>query len=173
MIYVGIDPGMSGAISSISESGIALSACKMPETPEAIWNAMGDAIGDGPFRLCLEHVGPALRRDASGATAKQGVASSWKFARNFGELRALTYVLALSCPGSRSFEASPQRWQRAMGVMFTADQRTGKDANEVYKEKKQHNRSTAIAMFPDWKVTHWNADSFLLAEYARRTHKGE
>ena len=167
-IYVGVDPGLSGAIAAITPAGLPMFACKMPETPEEMWDSLGEAIGDGPFRLCLEHVGASVRRDASGKPSTQGVASSWKFARNFGQLEAITHVLALSCPGSESFQASPQKWQRAMGLMFTPEQRAGKSTDEIYREKKKANREAAIVMFPGWKITHWCADAFLLAEYARR-----
>ena len=172
MIHVGVDPGLSGAIVSLGNDGLIFAA-KMPETPREIWDTLGEAIGDGPFRLCLEKVGAAVRRDKHGQAIKQGVASSWKFAQNFGQLQSSCCILELSCPGSHYFEAAPVKWQGYMGLLFTPEERAGKDGDVLYREKKRRNREIAKAMFPAWRVVGWCADAFLLAEYSRRLYEDE
>ena len=50
----------------------------------------------------------------------------------------------------------PAKWQRAMGCLTKGDKKVS------YRKAQE--------LFPHVKVTHWNADALLIAEYARRTY---
>ena len=142
MIYVGIDPGVTGGLAWVDSGGGEMEASALPKTETDIW-WLFHALPTAPQRYCLiekVHSMPA-----------QGVASSFKFGRNYGFLRGL--LVALKIPFD---EVIPQRWQKAMGCL------SGGDKN-VTKQKAQQ-------LFPGIKVTHATADALLIAEYCRRTH---
>jgi hypothetical protein len=147
-------------------------AFKMPDSLDGIWDAAFNWTGD--FVLCLEKVHANVRRDAKGKAITQGVSSSWKFACNFGQLQMACYAANhMTTYGQGVTEVTPQKWQKALGLTFTKAERAGRDSNDIYREKKNRNKSMAAELFPDVKVFHWNADALLIAEYARRTHKGD
>lgn len=84
----------------------------------------------------------------------QGVASSFKFGRNYGLLLGSLY--SSGCP----FETvSPQKWQKALGCLTHGD--------------KNISKSMAQRLFQDIKVTHAIADALLIAEYCRRVKGSE
>lgn len=83
---------------------------------------------------------------------KQGVASSFNFGKSFGQI--IGVLTALNIPFDY---VTPQKWQKSLGC------RTGGDKN-VTKRKAQQ-------LFPNIKITHANADAFLIAEYCRRIKK--
>jgi hypothetical protein len=62
----------------------------------------------------------------------------------------------LSCARVPYELVTPQRWQKSMGCRTGGDKRISRDA--------------AQRLHPRIRVTHWNADALLLAEYARRLH---
>ena len=144
---IGIDPGKSGAIAWIGETGSCVE--KMPETLQDIWDLM-NAITNGfvayrssnalMFKAYIEQVH---------SMPGQGVASSFAFGRQLGNLE-----MALTAAGIPFERVTPQKWQRAMSCM------TGGNKN-VSKAKAQE-------LFPQHKVTHKTADALLIAEYGRR-----
>ena len=171
MIYIGIDPGVSGAFAKIRPTG-DIEAQKMPDTLGGIWSIL-TRVG-GPYKICLEKVHANVRRDAKGKAITQGVSSSWKFACNFGQLQMACYAANhMTTYGCGVTEVAAQTWQKALGLTFTKAERAGRDSNDIYREKKNRNKAMAAELFPEVKVFHWNADALLIAEYARRTHKGE
>lgn len=140
---IGIDPGKSGGIAVLGESGNVRMVCKMPLTPHDLAEALSE------YRECfaiIEKVGPARGRDGR----KQGVSSAFTFGFGTGVIHGV--IAACGIPFE---EVSPVKWQTAMGC------RSGGDKN-VTKARAQQ-------LFPNVKVTHANADSLLIAEYARRT----
>ena len=60
-------------------------------------------------------------------------------------------------------EITPQTWMK----MFSLK----KEKTQSKTEWKNTIKNMAIQMFPDQKVTLWNADAFMIAEYCRRTFK--
>jgi Holliday junction resolvasome RuvABC endonuclease subunit len=143
MIYIGVDPGMSGAIVVLRDG--RASFVKNSETPHDIahflrvWLADMDTLGI-PYYALIERVN---------AMPKQGVSSTFKFGQSYGMLRG--FLVALSIPFE---EVSPVKWQTAMGC------RTGGDKN-ISKARAQQ-------LFPNIKVTHAIADALLIAEHCRR-----
>jgi len=149
MIYIGIDPGASGGIACIWESGQA-ECWKMPETErdvrEVLWqfngfNLIGSSVEPDSFAV-IEQVGPM---------PGNGVTGMFKFGMNYGFLRGL--LVALNIPFD---EARPQKWQKAMGCLSKGDK-------NVTKAKAQQ-------LHPELKITHATADAILLAEYAKTAY---
>lgn len=140
MIYIGVDPGGSGAIACLSDEGVAFTKNSETETDVCDW-LVENGLRDGYGTCAL------IERVHS--MPKQGVASSFKFGQSYGFLRGL--LIACKIPFE---EVSPVKWQTAMGC------RSGGDKN-VTKARAQQ-------LFPKVKITHANADALLIAEYCRR-----
>jgi hypothetical protein len=142
-IYLGIDPGGSGAIAAIGD-GIQ----PMWQKNDATEREISEWLRGFPTNLCFALI------EKVHAMPKQGVSSSFKFGMSYGFLRGL--LIAWAIPFE---EVSPQRWQGALGC------RSGGDKN-VTKAKAQQ-------LWPDVKFTHANSDALLIAEYLRRAKCGE
>ena len=138
-IVFGVDPGKNGGIAVLGYSSKPL-VYKMPPSEEALSQLLY-------YDLDIAHDLVVLERVRS--SPQMGVVSAFTFGWGYGMLR-----MAFTAAHARIEEVTPQKWQKALGCM------TGGDKN-VTKAKAQ-------AMFPDVKVTHWNADALLLAEYGRR-----
>jgi len=140
--HLGIDPGESGAAVLLKYyDGL---------TVDQIFTFKGqsdldiaEAIEDMAWR------GGSCMLEQLHAYPKRGSIGNFKLGRHYGMLGAF-----LTAYGVDYKEATPQKWQRALGCL------TGGDKN-VTKKKAQE-------LFPDVKVTHAIADALLLAEYSRR-----
>jgi crossover junction endodeoxyribonuclease RuvC len=141
-LFLGIDPGLSGGIAILDDTGAIVHVQKMPETERDTADVLQEFGPRIDFAL-IEKVG---------AMPKQGVSSTWKFGQHYGFLRGLLIALRLTFDQVR-----PQEWQRETGCL------SGGDKN-VTKAKAQQ-------LFPEQKITHATADALLLAEYARRMKK--
>lgn len=158
-IYIGIDPGQTGAMAVIVtdiagspagfnypktvvfdyDDGNALSFLQEWTSPNRIWQA------------CLEKVH---------SMPKQGVSSSFKFGTNFG-----IWIGRLEALGIPYDFVTPQKWQKVMFDSMTKGDRKAMsldrarrlfpDMSDVLKRKKDHNRAEAL----------------LIAEYCRRIDK--
>lgn len=142
MLYIGIDPGASGAFAVVNERCEAVAYQKFADQTERdVWDALkAHTLGDD--------VGLALLEQVS-AMPKQGVSSTFKFGTSYGFLRGL--LTASACPYEMVL---PRKWQSAIGCLSKGDK-------NVTKAKAQQ-------LFPAVKITHAIADALLLAEYARR-----
>lgn len=141
-LYIGIDPGLSGGVAFVPESGTPW-AHKMPETDRDLIDLLRDSINlfDARATLELVHSSPQM-----------GVKSAFTFGEGYGRLQmALT---ALGVPYER---VRPAVWQKAMGCLTKGDK-------NVSKRRAQE-------LFPAIKVTHAIADALLIGEYARRAGK--
>lgn len=142
MIYIGIDPGKSGAIASMTCArgcSPVVSFIKCSDTEHELSDFLMGASTPSTFAF-IEQVS---------AMPRQGVSSTFKFGQSYGFLRGL--LVAHRIP----FETvTPAKWQGFMRC------RSGGDKNVT--------KAAAQRLFPDVKVTHANADALLLAEYARR-----
>lgn len=142
--YVGIDPGLKGALAVVDHDG-AVEIWPMPRTEREIADLFERALIDDPSVFaCLERQ-QAMRK--GGRTP--GLASTGKFLQHYGFLRGLlcAYAIAFDDP-------TPQRWQRALGCLSKGD--------------KHVTLAKAQQLFPRIKITLATADAVLLAEYARR-----
>ena len=138
-LYVGIDPGVSGGLAAITAAGdVAYLAALEKLTERDVYDALAGLAGNA--RAVLEFVR---------SSPQMGVTSAFTFGRSYGSLR-----MALVAAGIPFDEVTPVRWQTAMSC------RTG-GVKAVSKARAQE-------LFPAVRVTLWNADALLLAEYARR-----
>lgn len=155
MIYVGIDPGLSGGIAAVSDLGVPLLHAKMPATDadllallRANWGGWGGsevALQQmrGRWRCCVELVH---------SSPQMGVRSAFTFGRGFGAI--LMALAAVKLPYDL---VSPAKWQTAMQCRSKGDK-------NVTKRRAQQ-------LFPDVTITHAIADALLIAEYGRRVYE--
>jgi len=159
MLYVGIDPGLSGGIAAISERGSVLRVRRMPKTDGellAIFKQLDDlaSFDDGGVFAMLEHVH---------STPQMGVASSFTFGVGFGKL--LMCLEAVQMPYEL---VAPIRWQNVIQCRTPREVRA-----ELGHKDKNINKRKAQELFPREEVTHAIADALLLAEYCRRVRGGK
>lgn len=147
MIYLGVDPGASGAIVAIDGDEIVHARNDWTERDVSDWldNLKMSHEFDAPLlHATLEQVS---------AMPKQGVSSTFKFGMSYGFLRGL--LIAHQIP----FETvTPVKWQQVMRCRSRGD--------------KNITKARAQELFPSHKWTHRTADAVLLAEYGRRMLEG-
>ena len=153
MIYIGIDPGLSGAIAFLDTEKGHLSIIDMPTfevkrnnktkrevSPVGVAVAMG--LAEKVSRAVLERVG---------AMPGQGVTSVFSFGRSVGIIEGVLATMLIPVD-----IVTPQAWQKAAGV------RGGKDGS----------RMRASELFPNYaelfarKKDDGRADAALMAWYA-------
>ena len=138
-VYLGADPGASGALAVVDADGAPVAHVKLDETPPDVWSWL-ELYAAGIRHAVLERVS---------AMPRQGVASTFKFGVSYGRVQG--FLIAAGVPFE---EVTPGVWQRKLGCL------SGGDKN-ITKRRAQE-------LFPSVKITHHVADAFLLAEYARR-----
>ena len=143
-VYIGIDPGQSGAIAVISPYG----TYAIPYDTEEYLTTMRSAKDTGlQIRAVVEHVS---------SMPKQGVASTFKFGTNFGWLQGA--LAALNIP----FElVRPQKWKKEFSC--TSDKNTSIEvARRLFPE-------VSLLATPRCTKPHDGmAEALLMAEYGRR-----
>lgn len=163
MLFVGIDPGASGGLAVLSDAGSVGMKPLGGLTDRDLWDWVLSVAND-PARLrkpggvfaVVEKVGGYLR-----TKAPQPGSTMFNFGKGVGKL-----VMALTAAGVPYEEATPQQWQRVLGVTPR-----GKDeGNTAWKNRlKGH----AQRLFPKVTVTLAVADALLIAEFCRRVRSGE
>lgn len=158
MVFIGCDPGASGALAAVNESGVPRGWIRGDATDRDIldWllsfgaGWMDSGTLEGAFAV-LEEVGPKPRIGGDGQRVSMGAKSAFTFG---GSYRALAMALtAVRVPFERVL---PAKWQAAMRCLSRGDKNvTKRRAQELFP-------GTSI------RITHQNADALLLAEYARR-----
>lgn len=141
MVYIGIDPGISGAMAIRDDLGIYLFKFDEEKYIEALKRAPANAI------CCLEHVH---------SMPKQGVASSFNFGMNFGWIQGVLQAL-----GVRYELVHPQKWKKEFSVT--------KDKNTSIEVCKKLFPSVSLKRAENSKKDDDGfAEALLMAEYARR-----
>ena len=153
MIYIGVDPGLTGAIAAILPDG----TIEFHDMPTLTVKS----------KQCLDYAGLAhiLRRYPSrdsamacieqvGAMPGQGVSSMFKFGQVYGA--ALATIATLQIPYRT---LTPQTWKRQFRLIG---------------QEKDASRQRALEIWPQCvnelklKKHHGRADALLLAEYIRQ-----
>ena len=152
-LALGVDPGASGSLAFIPDNDPSKAwAVKMPETIGDLWEVISEYDPlekwrhyDTKFSIhcCLESVH---------SMPGQGVSSSFKFGRGFGNLE-----MALTAAKIPFTYVTPQKWQKELGCLTKGD--------------KNISKARAQQLFPHIKCTHNISDGLLIAEYCRRTSK--
>ena len=83
----------------------------------------------------------------------QGVASSFKFGKNYGFLRGLLVANRVAFD-----QVSPQRWQKSLSLQK-------KSKEETKTQHKNNIKGKAQQLYPQLKVTLATADAIMLAVY--------
>ena len=144
-MYVGIDPGVNGAIACITSDDLFVTPC-----PKTIAD-MNDTVEQ--LVMVHKHTGYRVYAviEAVHSMPKQGVSSTFKFGRNYGEW--LGILAGNKIPYT---QVTPQMWMKHYGSM-------PKDK----KDRKNHLKHLAQQRYPLQKITLKTADAILIAEYCR------
>jgi hypothetical protein len=159
MIYIGIDPGLSGAVATISGTDV-----KLYDTPTA-------ETGKGTKRdYLIANMSSILYKiyedsfcvlEAVHSMPKQGVASSFSFGRGLGIWEGI-----LSAHNIPYAKVAPQTWKKAMIA-------------DMPRDNKDSSRIAATRLFPNAvdmlsrKKDDGRAEALLMAEYGRRLKYGQ
>lgn len=146
MIYIGIDPGQTGAIAII-------------DGPHTVWvYDFDDGMALSFLKTIKVDCKAVLEKVSS--MPKQGVSSTFKFGTNFGQ-----WIGRLEALGIPFDFVTPQKWKKAM-----FDSMAREDAKEMSRNRALR-LFPQMAEFLKRKKDHNRAEALLLAEYARRTDK--
>jgi hypothetical protein len=152
MIYLGIDPGASGGIAAVE---ISLYVEDRPDEIRclSLGNATEADIRNWLSSHSLELQASYAVIERVSSSPQMGVVSAFTFGRSYGFLRGC--LSALKIP---FVEVAPQKWQKPFGI--------GKSDSQA--EHKRKLKAKAQQLYPNEKVTLWNADALLLATYCRQ-----
>ena len=144
MIYIGIDPGKSGAMAVIF--GGMDETVLVPFDEQEYTNILRNLAGQ-PMKACLEHVG---------AMPGQGVTSMFNFGQNFGYIKGLLEAFQIPYELVR-----PQKWKKEFSI--TGDKNSSIEVCKrlfpgVVLQRTERCRKDDDGL----------AEALLIAEYARR-----
>ena len=143
-VYIGIDPGKDGGIAVLDADGNVVECVKTPPTFKDLLDMVSRHKESSKCVCEKVHAMPG-----------QGVTSMFSFGRTVGGLEMM--LLALGIPTEY---VAPQKWQKHFSL--------GSSKGKSKTEWKNILKAKAQQMFPRTKVTLYNADALLLAEYARQ-----
>jgi len=149
MVFIGIDPGKSGALMAINDSSKIVCSC--PFGRDEYIHALSGLGSHFDCKCVVEHVN---------AMPKQGCVSMFNFGENFGFIRGVLEALKIPYELVR-----PQKWKRMFSC--TSDKNTSIDVAKRLFPDAQLMR-TERCRKPDDGM----AESLLMAEYARRIQNG-
>lgn len=152
MIYIGIDPGKSGAICVIDPSLVLFSD-----------KITFRAFSEGVYADVLRHIsGNGLRQDCFcivekvHAMPKQGVSSMFNFGANFGFIQGL--LTAFRIPFQL---VDPRTWTKSFGCGNDKDEHI-RTAQRLYPEVDMRRTERCTKCHDGY------ADALLMAEYGKR-----
>lgn len=156
MIYIGIDPGLRGAVAIIDGTDVKLFDVPTAETGKGTRRdyliANMSSIVDVPAGNVFSVI------EAVHSMPKQGVASSFSFGRGLGIWEGI--LSAYRIPYAK---VAPQTWKKAM-------------LGDMPRDNKDSSRIAATRLFPNAsdmlsrKKDDGRAEALLMAEYGRRLH---
>ncbi len=159
-VYLGIDPGVDGAIVKIYASGEICNILQMNKATEAEFVKF--LLPKVTFAV-LERIMPRPTMVFDHVTKKvvpRILKSTCVLYGNYMQVRA-----ALTA-GHTPFDAvTPQKWQKGLNLRTRAK-------GEEKRDWKNYLKGEAQRLFPSQKVTLAIADALLLAEYCRRRLTG-
>lgn len=155
-IFVGIDPGLTGAWAAITHDGHIISINDIPVMASG-GKAAKVQRQINPVELASELqklkydgdvVMVALERTS--AMPGQGVSSMFSMGDSYGAIRAAVAIKIFPCE-----HVLPQTWKRAMGLDSDKERCRAKaiqlfpNASEMLSRKKDHNRAEAL-LLSEW-----------------------
>ena len=149
MISIGIDPGVNGGVAIIDDKwkDKAIEAVKCPDTIKDMADYLSLHCYDNIKTLCIiekVHSFPG-----------QGVRSVFTFGKNYGQ-----WLGILASHDIPYKEVPPQTWMKHYGAM-----------PRERGQRKRHLKHLAQSLYPSIKVTLYNADAILLANYSKMVYK--
>ena len=148
-LYIGVDPGNSGAICCIDNDRIGDVITTTDHPYGFVWDSLIDYVHGHRCIACIEAVN---------AMPGQGVSSTFKFGRSYGSL-----LMLLAASKTPFTKVRPAVWCKEFGLK--------RKSGEKASEWKNRHKQLAQELFPDINVTHATADALLISEYCRRTNK--
>ena len=153
-MIIGIDPGFTGAIAVVKESG-TFEIHDMPTTTRGGKTVLN--IHRILYILKRVHQHTRIFLERAQAMPKQGVVGVFRYAESYGMLQGLIvsqYMTYVTVP--------PQAWKKRMGLI---------------KKSKEESVELAKELFPEFKPTlkkhHNQAEALLLAYWGNNFYKGE
>ena len=144
MLYIGVDPGMNGAIAIIRSEDRHLELIRFEWPVRDVALEFKQWVEDQECHAYLEDVH---------AMPKQGLSSTFKFGKAVGIAECL--LCAFMVPFDR---VTPLKWQNGMQCRSAGN--------------KNITKKRAVELWPGHPVTHATADAILIAEYCRRMLEG-
>lgn len=157
MIFIGIDPGLSGGIAFVADrADWTPQTFKMPATERDLLDVFERVAPRGASvvdcHAVIERVNPGVF-GALKSGGRMGVVSAFTFGKGYGAL-----LMALTAARIPFDQVTPLKWQQALQCQTHGD--------------KNISKRRAQQLFPSLKITHATADALLLAEFCRRTRRG-
>lgn len=159
--FVGIDPGLTGAVAAITADGALLALEAIPTAPHGKTKRVcGRSLRQMLEGIGLDRVALAVIEQVASRPG-QGAPSIFTFGRAYGSAEAILSALELPTD-----YVTPATWKRAFGL-------TGGTAGKAESVRKATDLFPALAGHRKGKgPTHDQAEAVLLAEYARRRWSG-
>lgn len=166
MIYIGIDPGLSGGIANLGINGSDPYGLAMPESTNDIWMAVRAIAGMNPvgyyvYAVIEQNTGYVPFHNKDGGKGNIPSYTMYKFGRNAGMCE-----MALHAIGVQPDLIVARVWQKGLDIATKA---RGENKQQFKKRLKEE----AIRRFPRTEVTLYNCDALLIAEYCRRKQEGK
>ena len=159
-VFIGIDPGIAGAVAAVDSSGRLLGAYHIPTLQT---KGKRREINVGALRSILVEFTKGNTAYAAlervGARPGQGVVSMFRFGKACGLLEGLLLGLRVDY-----VTPVPRSWQKVM--LRDVEGQTSKIRSVLAATRKWENLDLKL------KKDHNKADAALLAEYARLTRGG-
>ncbi|KAB0668962.1 Holliday junction endonuclease [Oryzomonas sagensis] len=100
MIILGIDPGIKGGVAWCWDNGESVKSHPMPATRKQLYQLLRDNLAGAKLKAVVESVH---------SMPKQGVASTFKFGKGYGEVLGILTAL-----GAEIIEPTPQAWKKVV-----------------------------------------------------------
>lgn len=155
-VFLAVDPGKTGGLTTITQAGIIISWCPMPDTILDLWHLI--SAMKGVDRAFLEKV-----HAFSGEAAR----ASFTFGQGYGRLEAF-----LAAANLKTVDIAPKDWQKRLKI--PPRKKKGRKFIETPAEFKKRLRGVAQRLFPQSDLWEHNmgtqmavCDSMLIAEAGR------
>ena len=146
MIYIGVDPGKSGALAAIDQEGKILKLCTFDE--QTYRDSVAELYNRGEGIRCLI--------EKVGAMPKQGVSSTFNFGANFGWIQGLMFAFFIPYQ-----LVTPRKWKNAFSL--------NSEKADSIRTCKELFPDANLRRTERCKTDHDGmAEALLMAEYARR-----
>lgn len=152
--WIGIDPGSSGALVAIIETGEIKVLRFSKSTDKDIWDFLNALAFDYECKCIKEKVWAMPATNEDGTKRGMGAMTSFVFGENNGFIRGL--LVAAGIPYE---EKIPQTWQKSFGMK--------KDKGEAQPSYKKRLRMKAEQLYPNIKMTADVADGLLIAHFCK------